>query len=87
MSSSPNEASRSDSDRPAVNVKLLRALALGGKRSVEIQLILDSATDETDYRQLAWILSGLSVSRKAARETLQHLLVVLQTTSEHVVVQ
>ena len=58
----------------AVEVPLLRALALGGMRSVEIQLLLDSQTDERScYQALALLLSDLSVPEERARTTFERL--------------
>ena len=57
-----------------VEVKLLRALAMGGRRSVEIQLLLDSqAADHADYQALALHLADLSVPEARARVTFERL--------------
>jgi len=57
-----------------VEVKLLRAMALGGIRSVEMQLLLDSQTDEhANYQALALLLSDLSVPEARARATFERL--------------
>jgi diguanylate cyclase (GGDEF)-like protein len=57
-----------------VEVKLLRALALGGKRSVEIQLLLDSQVDgKADYQALSLLLGDISVPEERARVTFERL--------------
>lgn len=57
-----------------VEVKLLRALAMGGKRSVEIQLLLDSqAGAKADFQQLALVLADLSVPETLAKATFERL--------------
>lgn len=51
----------------AAITRLLRALALGGKRSVEIQLLIDGESGEhADHQHLALVLTGLSVSAAEA---------------------
>lgn len=55
---------------PSADIRLLRAIALGGKRSVEIQLLLDGESGEhADYQKLALVLTGLSVPAHEARQT------------------
>ena len=57
-----------------VEVKLLRALALGGKRSVEIQLLLDSQADaRADYQALSLLLGDISVPDERAKVTFERL--------------
>jgi diguanylate cyclase (GGDEF)-like protein len=57
-----------------VEVKLLRALALGGKRSVEIQLLLDSQADaKADYQALSLLLGDISVPEARAKSTFERL--------------
>jgi diguanylate cyclase (GGDEF)-like protein len=57
-----------------IEVKLLRALAMGGKRSVEIQLLLDSqAGDKADYQALSLLLADISVQEKRAQATFEKL--------------
>jgi len=57
-----------------VEVKLLRAMALGGMRSVEMQLLVDSQTNEhANYQALALMLSDLSVPEARARTTFERL--------------
>ncbi|MGD0093615.1 MAG: diguanylate cyclase [Planctomycetota bacterium] len=57
-----------------VELKLLRAVALGGMRSVEIQLLLDSQTNEhPNYQALALLVSDLSVPEARARATFERL--------------
>lgn len=57
-----------------VEVKLLRSLALGGKRSVEIQLLLDSQVDgKADYQALSLLLADLSVPHDRAKVTFEKL--------------
>jgi diguanylate cyclase (GGDEF)-like protein len=57
-----------------VEVKLLRSLALGGKRSVEIQLLLDSQVGgRADYQALSLLLADLSVPQERARITFEKL--------------
>lgn len=57
-----------------VEVKLLRSLALGGKRSVEIQLLLDSQVDsKADYQALSLLLADLSVPQERAKVTFEKL--------------
>lgn len=60
--------------RASLDIPLLRALALGGKRSVEIQLLIDGeAGGHADYQKLALVLTGLSVPEREARATLDLL--------------
>ncbi|MBI3832069.1 MAG: diguanylate cyclase [Planctomycetes bacterium] len=55
---------------PATDLRLLRSIALGGKRSVEIQLLLDGESGEhADYQKLALVLTGISVPSNEARQT------------------
>jgi diguanylate cyclase (GGDEF)-like protein len=57
-----------------VEIKLIRALALGGKRSVEIQLLLDSQIGEkANFQALSLVLADLSVPEKRARVTFEKL--------------
>ena len=57
-----------------VEVKLLRALALGGSRSVEIQLLIDSQVgDKTDYQALALLLTDISIPEPRSRSTFERL--------------
>jgi diguanylate cyclase (GGDEF)-like protein len=57
-----------------VEAKLIRALALGGKRSVEIQLLIDSQIgDKADYQSLSLVLADLSVPEDRARATFEKL--------------
>jgi diguanylate cyclase (GGDEF)-like protein len=57
-----------------VEVKLLRALALGGKRSVEIQLLLDSQVDaKADYQALSLVLGDISVPNNRAKVSFERL--------------
>jgi len=57
-----------------IEVKLLRSLALGGKRSVEIQLLLDSQIDaKADYQALSLLLADLSVPQDRAKATFEKL--------------
>jgi diguanylate cyclase (GGDEF)-like protein len=53
-----------------MDLKLLRGLALGGRRSNEIQLLLDSQADgQADYQALALALADYSAPEKKARAT------------------
>ena len=62
------------SDGREIDVKLLRALAMGGKRSVEIQLLLDSqAGQPSGYQQLALLLTEVSTPEDTARATFEKL--------------
>ncbi|HYF51695.1 MAG TPA: diguanylate cyclase [Planctomycetota bacterium] len=62
------------SDGRAIDVKLLRALAMGGKRSVEIQLLLDSHADQASgYQQLALVLTDISTQEEVAKATFEKL--------------
>lgn len=62
------------SDGRAIDVKLLRALAMGGKRSVEIQLLLDSQADQpSGYQQLAFLLTDVSTQEDTAKATFEKL--------------
>src|SRR4051812_7621271 len=57
-----------------VEIKLVRALALGGKRSVEIQLLLDSQIGEkANFQALSLVLADLSVPEARARVTFEKL--------------
>ncbi len=57
-----------------VEVKLIRSLALGGKRSAEIQLLLNSqANGKADYESLALTLADLSVPEERARRSFELL--------------
>jgi diguanylate cyclase (GGDEF)-like protein len=57
-----------------IEVKLLRALAMGSKRSVEIQLLIDSqAGDKSHYQTLALLLADMSVQESRAQATFEHL--------------
>ena len=57
-----------------VEARLLRALALGGKRSVEIQLLIDSQIGEkADYQSLSLVLADISVPENRARATFEKL--------------
>jgi diguanylate cyclase (GGDEF)-like protein len=59
-----------------VDIKLLRALALGGKRSVEIQLLLDSEVQHdssASYQKLAQVLAEMFVEEPRARATFEQL--------------
>ncbi|MCY3023552.1 MAG: hypothetical protein NTW87_31615, partial [Planctomycetota bacterium] len=57
-----------------IEVRLLRALAMGGKRSVEIQLLLDSQrADQSGYQALALMLADLSVPEGRAQATFEGL--------------
>jgi diguanylate cyclase (GGDEF)-like protein len=57
-----------------VEVKLIRAIAMGGKRSVEIQLLLDSQVgDKADYQALSLLLADISVQEKRAQATFEKL--------------
>lgn len=59
---------------PEVEVRLLRALALGGKRSVEIQLLLDGEKGEhANCQALALLLADISVAEARARATFERL--------------
>ncbi len=61
-------------DGSGVDVKLLRAVALGGKHSSEIQLLLEGETGENgDYQKLALILTGLSVQPERGKVTFEKL--------------
>ena len=58
-----------------VDVRLLRALAMGGNRSVELQLLIDSqAAGKPDYQALSLLLGDLSVPAPLARDTFEGLL-------------
>jgi diguanylate cyclase (GGDEF)-like protein len=53
-----------------LNLTLLRAIALGGKRSADITLLLDSQlSGRADYQALALTVADLSVSEEAAART------------------
>jgi diguanylate cyclase (GGDEF)-like protein len=55
-----------------IEAKLLRALALGGKRSVEIQLLLDSQLDaKANYQALSLLLGDISVPEDRAKATFE----------------
>ncbi|MFH0938871.1 MAG: diguanylate cyclase [Planctomycetota bacterium] len=57
-----------------VDVKLLRALAMGNRRSVEIQLLLDSQADgQANYQALSLLLTDRSVEEQRARMTFEYL--------------
>ena len=57
-----------------LDVPLLRALALGGKHSREIQLLLDSVEGhEGENQSLALVLADLSMSDDSARRTFDYL--------------
>ncbi len=57
-----------------IEVKLLRALAMGGKRSVEIQLLMDSQADShSEYQALSLHLADVSVPENIARLTFERL--------------
>ena len=57
-----------------VEVKLLRALALGGKQSIEIQLLLDSqAGGQANYQALSLLLADVSADEKRAQITFERL--------------
>ncbi|HEY3318892.1 MAG TPA: diguanylate cyclase [Planctomycetota bacterium] len=57
-----------------VEVKLLRGIAMGGKRSVEIQLLLDSQADaKPNYQALALLLTDVSVPEESAHATFEGL--------------
>jgi diguanylate cyclase (GGDEF)-like protein len=57
-----------------LEIRLIRALALGGKRSVEIQLLLDSQIgDKANFQALSLVLADLSVPEKKARVTFEKL--------------
>jgi diguanylate cyclase (GGDEF)-like protein len=58
----------------ALDVKLLRALVVGGKQSQEIQFLLDSqATGKADYQALALALTDHSAHEGRARATFEGL--------------
>jgi diguanylate cyclase (GGDEF)-like protein len=57
-----------------VEVRLLRALVMGSRRSDEIQLLLDSqAKGKADYQALAFALADLSLTEARARDTFEGL--------------
>jgi len=57
-----------------IDVRLLRALAMGGKPSVEIQLLADSQVgDKANFQALALLVSDLSVPEKRAQITFGRL--------------
>src|SRR5260221_13619688 len=57
-----------------VDVKILRALALGARRSVEIQLLLDSQiATKAEYQKLSLVLADISVPEEEARATFERL--------------
>jgi len=62
-----------------VDVKLLRGLAFGGHRSVEIQLLLDSvggtnaSGQASDHQALALLLANVSLPNDEARRTFEKL--------------
>ncbi len=57
-----------------VDMRLLRSLALGGRHSNEIQLLIDSqALGKPDYEALALAVSDLSVDEQRARATFEAL--------------
>jgi len=57
-----------------VDVKILRALALGARRSVEIQLLLDSQiSTKAEYQKLSLVLADISVPDDVARATFERL--------------
>lgn len=59
---------------PSPDVKLLRAIALGGKRAAEIQLLLDSQAGEPHgFQKLALLLADISVPEDVAAATLEQL--------------
>jgi diguanylate cyclase (GGDEF)-like protein len=58
----------------ALDLDLLRAIAFGGKRSVEIGLLLDSQKgSEPDYQALALAVADMSVSAEEARRSFEAL--------------
>jgi diguanylate cyclase (GGDEF)-like protein len=57
-----------------IEVKLLRGLALGNKRSAEIQLLLDSQSQgQPDYQALALLVADVSVPEGRAKATFERL--------------
>jgi diguanylate cyclase (GGDEF)-like protein len=57
-----------------VEVRLLRALALGSAQSAEIQLLLDSQADgKAGFQALSLLLADLSIDEERAQETFAHL--------------
>jgi diguanylate cyclase (GGDEF)-like protein len=57
-----------------VEVRLIRALAMGGKRSSEIQLLLDSQIGEkANFQALSLLLADISVQEKKAQATFVRL--------------
>jgi diguanylate cyclase (GGDEF)-like protein len=57
-----------------LNLDLLRGVALGGKRSAELQLLLDSqSTGKADYQALALAVADLSAADEEARQTFDML--------------
>ena len=57
-----------------LDLTLLRAIALGGKRSADIGLLLDSQkSGKADYQALALTVADLSVTEDAARRTFEIL--------------
>jgi diguanylate cyclase (GGDEF)-like protein len=57
-----------------LDLTLLRAIALGGKRSADISLLLDSQkSGRADYQALALTVADLSTTEEAARRTFEIL--------------
>ena len=57
-----------------VDLDLLRGVALGGKRSQELDLLINSQErDHADYQSLALVTSNLSVSEEASQATFEAL--------------
>lgn len=58
----------------ALDLDLLRGVALGGKRSQELDLLVNSQErDDADYQSLALLTANLSVSEESAQTTFESL--------------
>jgi len=63
-----------DTKNDEIDIRLLRALAMGGKTSAEIQLLVDSQVgDKANFQALALLVSNLSVPEKRAQVTFEKL--------------
>jgi diguanylate cyclase (GGDEF)-like protein len=71
-----NETVDFEAEAKAMDLDLLRGVALGGKRSTELQFLLNSqaASGHADYQALALTVANLSVPEDEARETFARLM-------------
>ncbi|MGH7442241.1 MAG: hypothetical protein ACREKE_06155, partial [bacterium] len=58
----------------SMDLELLRGLALGGKRSQELEfLVASQSTGHTDYQALTLAIADLSIPEERARATFERL--------------